>query len=184
MNRGGNSMFNYGSNVNSGDSMKGMYGSGDLGYIPEAAAAGPANPFPFQNSGGTNPTYFVDRDLKISHLELMVGGNIPESISEKDDLIRRLRIFISKLNVNLEQSEDKHKLLKKELSKKNEEVKESEELVRQLTSTVTNQATAVAQQIKEVEKARESFRGGEGGVAMAPQQPILPAVMSAGNLGL
>merc|ERR1712080_13026 len=136
---GRHSMFNYKSEVvafesapvdakdmRSADSMKGIYGpaspadkfvlepAGDYPVMEGVRGGGiapipEAHMFPFKHSGGTNPTYFVDRDLKISHLELMVGGNIPESTQEKDHLIRRLRIFISKLNVNLEQSEGKHK---------------------------------------------------------------------------
>merc|ERR1719219_2236941 len=104
--------------------------------------------YPFKKVDGT---YYVDSALRISHLELMVGGEIPTSSYEKDDLIRRLRLFISRLNVNLEKSEDTNKLLKRKYQKQAEEVKESEGLIRQLTGRITEQANmtvAVEEQMK------------------------------------
>jgi len=103
-------------------------------------------------------TYYVENDFRISHKELMVGGPVPSEASGKDDLIRRLRLFINELNNHLEKSESKQSILKKEYSKKIIEVKESEELVHQLTGRLTEQAKVVREQIKEVEQARSVRR--------------------------
>jgi len=109
--------------------------------------------FPVENVQGT---YYVDNNLKISHFELMVGGPIPSDPSGKDDLIKRLRLFIHELHNHLEKSEDKRNVLKREYSKKMMEVKESEELVEHLTGQLTEQASAIQKQMVEVEHARSS----------------------------
>jgi len=109
--------------------------------------------FPVENVQGT---YYVANNLKISHYELMVGGPIPSDPSGKDDLIKRLRLFIHELHNHLEKSEDKRNVLKREYSKKIIEVKESEELVQHLTGQLTEQASAIQKQMVEVEHARSS----------------------------
>jgi len=109
--------------------------------------------FPVENVQGT---YYVVNNLKISHFELMVGGPIPSDPSGKDDLIKRLRLFIHELHNHLEKSEDKRNVLKREYSKKIMEVKESEELVQHLTGQLTEQASAIQKQMVEVEHARSS----------------------------
>jgi len=109
--------------------------------------------FPVENVQGT---YYVVNNLKISHFELMVGGPIPSDPSGKDDLIKRLRLFIHELHNHLEKSEDKRNVLKREYSKKMMEVKESEELVQHLTGQLTEQASAIQKQMVEVEHARSS----------------------------
>jgi len=115
----------------------------------------PANPFPVQHVEGT---YFVEKGLRINHLELMVGGPIPSDSQGKIDLITRLRLFIDELNNHLEKSEDKRNVLKREYSKKMIEVKESEELVEDLTGRLSEQATVVREQMIEVEHARSVRR--------------------------
>jgi len=107
--------------------------------------------FPVDNVQGT---YYVVNDLRISHFELMVGGPIPNDTPGKNDLIKRLRLFIHELHNHLEKSEDKRSTLKKQYSKKIIEVKESEELVQHLTGQLTEQATAIKNQMIEVEHAR------------------------------
>jgi len=111
---------------------------------------------PLQNFSRSNAkeTYYVQNDFKISHKELMVGGPLPFNVADKDDLIRKLRLFINELNNHLEKSESKQSILKKQYSEKMMEVKESEELVHQLTGRLAQQATAVREQIREVEHAR------------------------------
>jgi len=104
--------------------------------------------------------YFAVNNLRISHLELMVGGPIPNESPGKNDLISRLRLFIHELHSHLEKSEGKRKGLKEEYSKKMIEVKESEELVENLTCQLTEQATAIQKQMIEVEHAR-SVKSGE-----------------------
>jgi len=107
--------------------------------------------FPVENVQGT---YYAVNDLRISHLELMVGGPIPDHSPGKNDLISRLRLFIHELHNHLEKSEGKRNVLKEEYSKKMVEVKESEELVQHLTGQLTEQATAIQKQMLEVEHAR------------------------------
>lgn len=108
-----------------------------------------------RKSGAQNSVLsFVENDLRISSKELMVGGPIPDDSLGKNDLIQRLRMFIHKLHSDLEKSEDKGNVLKKEYSKKMIEVKESEELVQHLTGRLTEQATAVREQMMEVQHAR------------------------------
>jgi hypothetical protein len=113
-----------------------------------------AQNFPVESVQGT---YYVVNNLRISHFELMVGGPVPSDNSGKDDLINRLRLFIHELHSHLEKSEDKRNVLKKEYSKKTIEVKESEELVLELTGQLTEQATAIQKQMKEVEDARSQY---------------------------
>lgn len=113
--------------------------------------AGEAKNFPVENVQGT---YYVENDLRISHFELMVGGPIPNDSPGKNDLIKRLRLFIHELHNHLEKSEDKRTTLKQEYSKKMIEVKESEELVQHLTGQLTEQATAIQKQMIEVQQAR------------------------------
>lgn len=113
--------------------------------------AGEAKNFPVENVQGT---YYVENDLRISHFELMVGGPIPNDSPGKNDLIKRLRLFIHELHNHLEKSEDKRTTLKQEYSKKIIEVKESEELVQHLTGQLTEQATAIQKQMIEVQQAR------------------------------
>jgi len=104
-------------------------------------------------------TYFAVNNLRISHLELMVGGPIPNDSPGKNDLISRLRLFIHELHNHLEKSEGKRNVLKEEYSKKMMEVKESEELVENLTCQLTEQASAIQKQMVEVEHARSVKSG-------------------------
>jgi len=104
-------------------------------------------------------TYFAVNNLRISHLELMVGGPIPNNSPGKNDLISRLRLFIHELHSHLEKSEGKRNVLKEEYSKKMMEVKESEELVENLTCQLTEQASAIQKQMVEVEHARSVKSG-------------------------
>jgi len=112
-------------------------------------------------------TYFAVNNLRISHLELMVGGPIPNDSPGKNDLISRLRMFIHELHNHLEKSEGKRNVLKEEYSRKMMEVKESEELVENLTCQLTEQASAIQKQMVEVEHAR-SIKSGNSMANLVP----------------
>jgi len=115
----------------------------------------PTLTFPFDHVDGN---YLIDKNLTINHNELEIGGDVPQNRVLKDDLINRLRLFISKLYEHLEQSEGSTNALKQEYSKKIHEVKESEQLIAQLTGQITEQAKAVSEQLREVQVARESAK--------------------------
>jgi len=121
----------------------------------EAKSSAPALTFPFENVQGG---YRIENNMAISHDELAIGGEIPENQIMKDHLIHKLRLFINKLNDHLEQSEGSTVALQKEYYKRIDQVKESEELVKQLTGRITEQATAVSEQMRELDAARESAK--------------------------
>jgi len=156
--------------------------------VQEGKSSAPALTFPFENVQGG---YRIENNMAISHNELAIGGEIPENQIMKDHLIHKLRLFINKLNDHLEQSEGSTVALQKEYYKKINQVRESEELVKQLTGRITEQATAVSEQMRELEAARESVNKEraeaekEAPVALPPivenQVPQLPIGNATGE---